>query len=187
MFDFNNLKNQLNEKMEKANEVFKRDLNGLRTGRASSSLLDPIMVSAYGAMMPIAQVASVNVLDSRTISVSVWDKGMVGAVDKAIRESELGLNPAVDGTLLRIPLPALNEERRKELLKVASKYGEEGKTSVRNIRRDGMDALKTAEKAKDISEDDQKRYEEEIQKITDKFIAEIDTLLAKKEKDIMEV
>ncbi|MDR1691656.1 MAG: ribosome recycling factor [Rickettsiales bacterium] len=187
MFDINNLKSQLNEKMEKAQEIFKRDLTGLRTGRASVSLLDPIQVSAYGSFMPLNQVASVSVLDNRALSVSVWDRTMVGAVDKAIRESELGLNPAVDGTLMRIPLPALNEERRKELLKVARGYGEDTKTSVRNIRRDGMDALKLAVKNKEISEDDQKHYEDEIQKLTDSHVNEIDAQLDRKEKEIMEV
>ncbi len=187
MFNINTLKSTLTERMEKAEAHYHKELSGLRTGRASVNLLDPIMVNAYGSMTPINQVASLSAPEPRMISVSVWDKGMANAVEKAIRESELGLNPQMDGTLIRIPLPPLNEERRKELVKVAGKYAEETRNSIRGIRREGMEELKSAEKSKEISEDEQKKYSEDIQKLTDSFIAKIDEHLKAKEKDILEV
>lgn len=187
MFDFNSLKSELKSKMNKAIDVLKHDFTGLRTGRASTNLLDGIKINAYGSDMPLNQVASLSTPDARTISVSVWDKGMVDAVMKAISESELGLNPQNDGTLVRVPLPALNEERRKELVKTAGNYAENAKTAVRNIRRDGMDTLKKAEKDKDISEDEQKRFEGDVQDLTDASTKTIDEMTSKKETDIMAV
>lgn len=185
--NFSELKTDLTTKMEKAVEILKRDLSGLRTGRASVNLLDSIMVMAYGTPTPINQVASVSTPEARLICVSVWDKSLAPAVEKAIRDSDLGLNPASDGSLVRIPIPALTEERRKELSKIASGYAEQSKISVRNIRRDGMEAVKSMEKDKLISEDDKKSYEDEIQKLTDKTIAEIDKHFADKQKDIMTI
>ena len=185
--NFNEIKIDLNTKMTKALEIFKKDLSGLRTGRASINLLDNIMVMAYGTPTPINQVASLSTPDARTISVSVWDKSVAGAVEKAIRDSDLGLNPASDGTLIRITLPTLTEERRKELVKVANNYSEQSKVSIRNIRREGMDGVKTLEKDKVISEDERKSNEEEIQKITDKFIAEVDEHLKTKQSEIMSI
>ncbi len=185
--NFSEVKSALTTKMDKALEVLKRDLSGLRTGRASVNLLDNIMVMAYGTPTPINQVASISTPEARLICVSVWDKSLASAVEKAIRDSDLGLNPASDGTLVRIPIPTLTEERRKELSKVASGYAEQTKVSVRNVRRDGMDAVKTMEKDKVISEDDRKNYEDEIQKLTDKVVAEIDRLYTEKQKDIMTI
>ena len=185
--NFNEIKNDLNTKMTKAVDVFKKDLSGLRTGRASINLLDNIMVMAYGAPTPINQVASLSTPDARTISVSVWDKSVAPAVEKAIRDSDLGLNPASDGTLIRITLPTLTEERRKELVKVANNYCEQAKVSIRNIRRDGMDGVKALEKDKLISEDERKTSEDEIQKLTDKFIGEIDEHLKTKQSEIMSI
>lgn len=185
--NFNEIKTDLNIKMTKALEILKKDLSGLRTGRASINLLDNIMVMAYGTPTPINQVASLSTPDARTISVSVWDKSVAGAVEKAIRDSDLGLNPASDGTLIRITLPTLTEERRKELVKVANNYSEQSKVSIRNIRREGMDGVKTLEKDKVISEDERKSNEEEIQKITDKFIAEVDEHLKTKQTEIMSI
>ena len=150
-------------------------------------LLDGIMVEAYGSPTPLAQVGTVSVPDARTLSVSVWDRGLAKAVEKAIMESDLGLNPASDGQLIRIPIPPLSEERRKELTKVAGKYSENSKVAVRNIRRDAMDEIKKLKKDNAISEDDEKRFENEVQKLTDEAIKKIDTLLASKEKDILQV
>lgn len=179
--------NDLQRRMEGAINAFKSDLASLRTGRASSNLLDPIHVQAYGSAMPLNQVATVSVPEPRMISVSVWDKSMVGAVDRAIRESNLGFNPIVDGTNLRIPLPELNEQRRKELVKIAHTYAENAKVATRHVRRDGMDALKKAEKDGDISQDDQRVQSEKVQKLTDDTISQIDSLLAGKEAEIMQV
>ncbi|MBN1783789.1 MAG: ribosome recycling factor [Alphaproteobacteria bacterium] len=187
MFSIDTLKNDLKNKMEKAIDVLKHDFTGLRTGRASTNLLDAIKVNAYGSETPLNQVASLSVPDARTISVSVWDKGLLDSVMKAITESDLGLNPQNDSTLIRIPLPALNEERRKELVKTAHGYAENAKTAVRNIRRDGMDTLKKAEKDKEISEDEQKRFEIQIQDLTDASTKSIDDMVSKKEIDIMAV
>ncbi|CAI2934559.1 ribosome recycling factor [Aminobacter sp. P9b] len=179
--------NDLQRRMEGAINAFKHDLASLRTGRASSNLLDPIQVQAYGSAMPLNQVATVSVPEPRMISVSVWDKSMVGAVDRAIRESNLGFNPIVDGTNLRIPLPELNEQRRKELVKIAHTYAENAKVATRHVRRDGMEALKKAEKDGDISQDDQRVQSEKVQKLTDDTINQVDSLLAGKEAEIMQV
>ena len=177
----------IQRRMDGAISAFKSDLASLRTGRASSNLLDVVQVEAYGSKMPLNQVANVTVPEPRMISVSVWDKQMVGAVDKGIREANLGFNPIVDGQNLRIPLPELNEERRKELVKVAHTYAENAKVAVCHVRRDGMDDLKKAEKDGDISQDDQRRDSDRVQKMTDDVIVEVDRLLAEKEKEIMQV
>lgn len=187
MSDVAGLKKDLSRRMEGAVEVLHKEFTGLRTGRASVSLLEPVMVEAYGVPTPINQVASVSVPESRMLSVQVWDKSMVKSVEKAIRDSGLGLNPAADGTLVRVPIPALNEERRAELSKVAGKYAEQAKISVRNVRRDGMDQLKKWEKDGDISKDEMHDQEKEVQKLTDKVIGEIDEALAHKEQEIMQV
>ena len=177
----------LKRRMDGAIAAFKHDLASLRTGRASSNLLDAIQVQAYGTTMPINQVANVTVPEPRMISVSIWDKSMVGAVDRAIRESNLGFNPIVDGTNLRIPLPELNEQRRKELVKISHGYAENARVAVRHVRRDGMDFLKKAEKDGDISEDDQRKRSDQVQKLTDETISTIDHLLSDKEAEIMQV
>ncbi len=175
----------LEKRMTGALNSLKHDFNSLRTGRASASMLDAIMVDAYGSATPINQVATINVPEPRMVSVNVWDKTMVAAVDKAIRQSGLGLNPVMDGTTLRLPIPELNEERRRELSKLAGQYAENARISVRNVRKDGMDHLK---KAKDnISEDDSKIWADEIQDLTDKAIANIDTALDSKQTEIMQV
>lgn len=174
-------------RMEGAITAFKGDLGGLRTGRASASLLDPIMIDAYGSSMPINQVANVTVPEPRMLAVNVWDKSMVGSVEKAIRESNLGLNPMTDGTTVRVPLPELNEERRKELVKVAHQYAENARIAVRHVRRDGMDSLKKLEKDGEIGQDEARSESEAVQKTTDDFIARIDELLADKEAEILQV
>lgn len=177
----------LQRRMDGAISAFKNDLASLRTGRASSNLLDPVMVQAYGAPMPLNQVATVTVPESRMLAVSIWDKQLVGAVDRAIRESNLGLNPIVDGSNLRIPLPELNEERRRDLVKIAHQYTEQAKVAVRHVRRDGMEIAKKAEKDGAISQDDSKVQSERVQKLTDETIKQIDVLLAEKEAEIMQV
>lgn len=177
----------LQRRMDGAISAFKHDLASLRTGRASANLLDPIQVTAYGSPMPIAQVATVSVPEPRMLSVSIWDKQLVGAVDRAIRESNLGFNPIVDGTTLRIPLPELNEQRRKELVKIAHQYAEQAKVAVRHVRRDGIDHAKKAEKDGDISQDDARVQNERVQKATDDTISAIDVLLAEKEAEILQV
>lgn len=177
----------IERRMRGAVESLKHEYAGLRTGRASPTLLDPIVVEAYGAQMPINQLGSVSVPEPRMLSVSVWDKSMVGLVDKAIRNSGLGVNPVVDGTLIRIPIPELNQERRQEMVKLASKYTEQARIAVRNVRRDGMDQLKKLEKDGKISEDDHKIYADEVQSMTDKTIGEIDQLLGSKEREILHV
>ncbi|WP_088342516.1 MULTISPECIES: ribosome recycling factor [Rhodomicrobium] len=177
----------IEKRMRGALQILKQEFGGLRTGRASASLLDPIMVSAYGSKMPINQVATVSVPEPRMISVSVWDKSMVNAVDKAIRESDLGLNPVMDGTTLRLPIPELNQERRTELSKIAAKYAEQARISVRNVRRDGMDLLKRLEKDHSIGEDDHHSLSAKVQELTDKIIKEIDGTLSTKEAEIMQV
>ena len=164
-----------------------KEFSGLRTGRASPTLLESVVVDAYGSRMPINQVGSVAVSEARLLTVSVWDTGLVPAVEKAIREADLGLNPSVAGTLIRVPLPELSEDRRKELVKVAGKYAEQGRVAIRNIRRDGMDVIKKLEKEGDLSEDESHRYADEIQKITDEFIKKIDESFLHKEKEIMQV
>ena len=160
-------KNDLQRRMDGATESLKSDLIGLRTGRASTNLLDPVTVEVYGAQMPLNQVATVSAPEPRLLSVQVWDKGNVGPVEKAIRSAGLGLNPISDGTMIRLPIPDLTEERRKELAKLAGQYAEKARIAVRNVRRDGMDALKTDEKKNEISEDERKRLEAEVQKMTD--------------------
>jgi ribosome recycling factor len=179
-------KADLQRRMHGAVEALKHDLGGLRTGRASTSLLEPITVEVYGSHMPINQVASISAPEPRMLSVQVWDRSNVGAVEKAIRSSGLGLNPVTDGTTLRLPIPDLTEERRKELAKLTHQYAEKARIAVRNVRRDGMDALKTDEKKHEISEDERKRLETEVQKLTDETIKEIDTAAQAKEKEILQ-
>ena len=178
-------KNDLKRRMEGAMEQLKTEFTGLRTGRAATSMLETVQVEAYGSHMPISQCGSVSVLEPRMLTVTVWDISIAKHVEKAIRESGLGLNPQAEGNTIRVPIPQLNEERRKELTKVAGKYAEAARVSVRNIRRDGMDSIKAMKG--DVSEDDQKRLSEEVQKLTDEFIAQIDKMLVDKEKDIMTV
>ena len=177
----------IKRRMDGSVASFKSDLGGLRTGRASASLLDPIVVSAYGQEMPINQVATVTAPEARMIGVQVWDKSMVGAVEKAIRESDLGLNPIVDGSNLRIPLPELNEERRKDLVKIAHQYSEKARIAARHVRRDGMETLKELEKDKVMGQDEAHVASDKVQKLTDDAIAEIDNHLAQKESEIMQV
>jgi ribosome recycling factor len=178
---------EINRRMQGAVSALRGELAGLRTGRASSNLLEPIQVQAYGSSMPLNQVASVSVPEPRMLSVQVWDKTNVGAVDRAIREANLGLNPIVEGTLLRIPIPALNAERRQELVKVAHKYAEQARVAVRHVRRDALDILKKEEKSHAVSEDQAKQTAEKIQKLTDETIGEIDHVLAHKEGEITQV
>ena len=181
-FDFEDVK----RRMHQAVQVFKDELSGLRTGRASAALLEPLTVEAYGQRMPMNQVATVSVPEARMLSVQVWDRSMVSAVDKAIRESNLGLNPIVEGASMRIPIPELNADRRKELIKVANKYAEQARVAVRHVRRDGLDMLKKA--AKDsMGEDEEAKLAERVQKTTDETIAEIDKALVLKEQDIAKV
>ncbi|MBR2033533.1 MAG: ribosome recycling factor [Alphaproteobacteria bacterium] len=187
MSDINNIKNDAKTRMEKTLDSLKSDFGGLRAGRAHASLLDGIMVEAYGSLTPISQVGTVSVPDARTLSVSVWDKSIAKSVEKALRESDLGLNPVSDGTLIRVPIPPLSEERRKELVKVAGKYAEQNKVAIRNIRRDALDEVKKLKKDNLISEDEEKRAETEIQKITDDAVKKVDELQSQKEKDIMQV
>jgi ribosome recycling factor len=177
----------LQRRMEGAVGAFKSDIASLRTGRASSNLLDPVNVQAYGSSMPINQVGTVSVPEARMIAVSVWDKQLVGAVDRAIREANLGFNPIVDGTTLRIPLPELNEQRRKELVKIAHQYAEHARVAARHVRRDGMEHVKKAEKDGVISKDDSHVQSDKVQKLTDETIHTIDALLADKEAEIMHV
>jgi ribosome recycling factor len=174
-------------RMQGALDVLIGEFGGLRTGRASSALLEPVMVDAYGSSMPMNQVGTVNVTDSRMISVQVWDQGLVASVEKAIRDSGLGLNPSKDGNSVRVPIPQLSEERRIELTKIAHKYCEQGRVAVRNIRRDGMDKLKRQEKDGEISQDEQRAWGDDLQKLTDGFIKKIDETLASKVTEIMQV
>jgi ribosome recycling factor len=178
---------ELKRRMQGAQANLKHELNGLRTGRASASLLDPVDVEAYGQRMSLNQVATISVPEPRALSVSVWDKGLVQAVDKAIRDANLGLSPTTEGTTLRIRIPELNEQRRKEMVKIAHKYTEDARIAVRHIRRDGIDVLKRLLKEHAISEDDEKRQEADVQKATDLTIHDIDAALASKEKEIMQV
>jgi ribosome recycling factor len=179
--------NDIKRRMDGAINAFKNDISSLRTGRASANVLDPVVVEAYGSRVPLNQVANVTVPEPRMLGVSIWDKSMVNAVDRAIREANLGLNPIVDGQNLRIPLPELNEERRKSLVKVAHDYAEKAKVAIRHVRRDGMDSLKKAEKDGSISQDDSRSLSEKVQKMTDETIVDVDRLLADKEKEIMQV
>jgi ribosome recycling factor len=183
IFDLNDVK----RRMQGAVASLKHDLNSLRTGRASASVLDPIMVDAYGSKMPLNQVATVSVPEARLLSVMVWDRAMATAVDKAIRDSDLGLNPQTEGQTIRIRIPELNEQRRKELVKVAHKYAEEARVAVRHVRRDGLEILKKLEKDGHMSEDDAARQSDQVQKATDQSVSDIDTALATKEKEIMQV
>ena len=176
----------IKRRMDGALDALKREFGGLRTGRASVSLLEPIVVDAYGAM-PINQVGTVGAPESRLLTVQVWDRSLVSAVEKAIRESDLGLNPATEGQTLRVPIPPLSEERRTELVKVAGRYAEQAKVAVRNVRRDGMDALKRMEKDNEISEDEHRKRSDQIQQVTDEHIKLIDEALAGKEEEIMQV
>ncbi|WP_428628039.1 ribosome recycling factor [Sphingopyxis sp.] len=178
-------KADLERRMQGAVEALKSDLSGLRTGRAHTALLDPVTVEVYGANMPLNQVASVSAPEARMLTVQVWDKSNVGPVDKAIRSAGLGLNPIVDGQMLRLPIPEMTQERRKELSKLAGKYAEAARIAVRNVRRDGMDNLKADENKKEISEDERKRHETEVQKLTDATIAELDAAATSKEKEIL--
>lgn len=177
----------IERRMDGAVQSLRSELSGLRTGRASASLLDPISVDAYGSKMPMNQVATVSVPEPRMLSVQVWDKTLVPPVEKAIRESNLGLNPQTEGQVLRIPIPELNEQRRKELVKVAHKYAEDARIAVRHVRRDGLDKVKKLLKAKAIGEDDEKKLESDVQKSTDNAVGEIDTIVAGKEQEILQV
>ena len=178
---------EIKRRMDGALDALDREFNGLRTGRASASLLEPLTLEAYGSQMPINQVGTVNVAEARLLTVQVWDQQLVKAVEKAVIESELGLNPQTEGNLIRIPIPDLSEERRVELKKVAGRYAEQGKVAVRNVRRDGMDTLKQMERDGEISQDDQKSQADEIQKLTDEHITLIDESLAAKEAEIMQI
>lgn len=178
---------EMKTRMQKSIASLRDELQGLRTGRASASLLEPVMVEAYGTKMPLNQVATVTVPEARLLNVSVWDRSMAPAVDKAIRNSGLGLNPATEGATIRVPLPELNEERRRELTKVAHNYAEQARVAIRHIRRDGMDLLKKLEKDGKISQDDQHGKGEELQKLTDAHIKDIDSALHNKEQEIMQV
>ncbi len=185
--DIEAIKKDITRRMEGAVDVLHREFGGLRTGRAATSLLEPLMVDAYGTEMPINQVGTIGVPEPRMLTVQVWDKNLVKAVEKAILESGLGLNPSLDGQLVRVPIPSLTEERRVELAKIAGKYAEETRIAVRNVRRHGMDDLKNAHKAGKMSEDQQHDYGEEIQDLTDTYVKKIDDALANKEQEIMQV
>lgn len=177
----------LRRRMDGAVGVLKSEFSGLRTGRAAVSMLEPVQVDVYGQKMPLNQVGSVSAPEARMLTVQVWDAGAVSSVEKAIRDSGLGLNPQTEGAVIRIPVPELNEERRTELTKVAGKYTEQARVAIRNVRRDGMDSLKQMEKDSDISEDEQKRSSDDVQKLTDEIVKRVDTMLTDKEKDIMTV
>src|SRR3989440_2158394 len=179
--------NELKRRMQGASQALKHELGGLRTGRAAASMLEPVQVEAYGSHMPLNQLATISVPEPRLLSVQVWDKSMVKAVEKAIVDSNLGLSPATEGQVLRLRIPELNQERRKELVKVAHKYAEAARVAVRHVRRDGLDVLKRLEKDHKISEDEGKRSSEQVQKATDEAIAEVDKMLANKEKEILTV
>ena len=178
---------ELRRRMTGAVEALHKELAGLRTGRASTSLLESVQVPAYGNNLPMAQVGTIGVPEPRLLTVQVWDKTLVRAVERAIREANLGVNPQVDGQLVRVPIPELSQERRAELAKIAAKYSEHARVAVRNVRRDGMDALKRQEKDSEITQDEHKKRSAEVQKLTDEFVGRIDELLARKEKDIMHV
>ena len=177
----------LRRRMDGAIEVLRKEFGGLRTGRASASLLEPVTVTAYGGTMPINQLANVSVPEPRMITVQVWDRAMVKAVDKAIREAGLGLNPQTEGQVIRVPIPDLNEERRRELTRVSAKYAEQARVSVRNVRRDGIEVLRRREKGAEISQDEQRKLQHEIQNLTDDYIRRIDEALAQKDREILQV
>lgn len=179
------LLSDLKSRMEKALDVLKREFQGLRTGRASTNLLEGIKVDAYGSVTPLNQVASVGVPEPRLLAVQVWDSNLAPAVEKAIRESGLGLNPATEGAVVRVRIPELSHERRQELVRVASRYAEQGRVAVRNVRRDGMETLKKSQKAGEISEDDLHQSSSKVQDLTDSYVKQVDSLLADKEKDIL--
>ena len=185
--DIEELKKDVTRRMEGALDVLSREFGGLRTGRASANLVEPVLVKAYGSEMPMNQVGTINVPEPRMLTVQVWDKGLVTSVQKAILESGLGLNPFVDGQLVRIPIPALTEERRTELAKIAHKYAEDARVAVRHVRRHAMDHLKQAEKDHEISKDAHRDYADQIQKLTDQYVHRIDEVLAHKEKEIRQV
>lgn len=187
MADFNSIKKDIKHRMGRSLEVLRQEFSGLRAGRANAALLEAISVDAYGSKMPINQVGTIGVPDARTLSVQVWDNSLVKSVEKAILESDLGLNPMSEGQVIRVPIPPLSEERRAEITKVASKYTENARIAVRNLRKEGMDTIKKLQKDGEISEDEQRRYENEIQKLTDETIKEMDDALENKEKDIMQV
>lgn len=181
------LKKATEQKMTKSLEALKNDLAKIRTGRAHTGILDHVMVDYYGTPTPISQVANVTLLDARTIGVQPWEKPMVAKVEKAIRDADLGLNPATQGDVVRVPMPALTEERRRELIKVVKGEGENAKVAIRNLRRDANNGLKEGVKSKEISEDDERRAQDDIQKLTDKFVADVDKLLVEKEKELLAV
>lgn len=183
----NDIKKSAEQKMQKALEVLKSNLGKVRTGRAHAGLLDQVMVEYYGNMVPVSQVGNVGLADARTITVQVWEKPMLAKVEKAIRDSDLGLNPSNAGDIIRVPMPPLTEERRRDLIKVVRGEAEDGKVSVRNVRRDANDQLKRLLKDKEISEDEERRAQEEIQKLTDKYVAEVDKALQAKEADLMAI
>jgi ribosome recycling factor len=176
----------LERRMEGAMTALKHEFASLRTGRASATMVEPIQVNAYGAMTPLNQIGTVNVPEPRMLTINIWDKSLVGAAEKAIRESGLGINPVVDGTIIRLPIPELNEERRRELTRVAAQYAEQARVAIRNVRRDGMEQLKKA-KAAGMSEDDHKIWHDEVQELTDKYIASVDKALEHKQAEIMQV
>lgn len=186
-FNFSSLKKDANRRMDGAVDVLHKEFAGLRSGRATTSLLEPVNVDAYGSSMPMNQVGTIGVPEPRMLTVQVWDKSLVTSVEKAIRDSDLGLNPQVDGQIVRVPIPALTEERRAEFAKIAGKYAEEARVAVRNVRRHAMDELKKAEKDGNISEDEHHGYNDEIQKMTDDAVKRIDDALANKEQEIMQV
>jgi ribosome recycling factor len=177
----------LRKRMDGALEALRKELAGIRTGRASANMLDPVMVEAYGQTMPLSQMGSVSAPEPRLVTVQVWDKSMVKHVEKAIREAGLGVNPMSDGNLIRVPLPELSEERRKELVKVAAKYGEQARVAARNVRREGMESLKKLEKGGKMSEDQQRKLEKDVQALTDDTIKKVDAMLQQKDKEILSV
>jgi ribosome recycling factor len=181
------LKKATEQKMQKSIESLKADLGKVRTGRAHTGLLDHVQVDYYGSPVPISQVANITLIDARTIGVQPWEKPLVGKVEKAIRDADLGLNPASQGEMIRVPMPPLTEERRRDLIKVVKHEGEDTKVALRNLRRDANNHLKDALKKKEISEDDERRAQDEIQKLTDRYVQEVDKLLAEKEKDLMAI
>ncbi|MBU1235337.1 MAG: ribosome recycling factor [Gammaproteobacteria bacterium] len=181
------LKKNTEQKMQKSLEALKQDLHKVRTGRAHTGILDHVQVEYYGSYMPINQVANVTLIDARTIGVQPWEKPMIAKVEKAIRDSDLGLNPSTQGDLIRVPMPMLTEERRKELIKVVRHEGEAAKVAVRNLRRDAIAHLKEALKKHELSEDDERRAQDDVQKLTDRYVAEVDKALAEKEKDLMAI
>jgi ribosome recycling factor len=183
----NDIKKTAEQKMQKALEVLKNNLGKVRTGRAHAGLLDQVMVEYYGNMVSVSQVGNVGLADARTITVQVWEKPMLAKVEKAIRDSDLGLNPSNSGDMIRVPMPALTEERRRDLIKVVKGEGEDAKVSVRNVRRDANDQLKKLLKDKEVSEDEERRAQDEIQKLTDKFVTEVDKVLQVKEADLMAI